>query len=85
MRSNERVNGWDFQWNPSDSKNNIGYYDCRGEVMYDDYHDQTPEPKLWEAAMKLEDNLMKEGFLAEANHSEKGWVEVTIIKANNEG
>ena len=26
-------------------------YECRGEVMYDDDHDQMPEPELWSAAM----------------------------------
>ena len=28
--------------------------------------------------MKLEEELLSDGFLAEANYSEKGWVEVTI-------
>jgi hypothetical protein len=32
--------------------------------------------------MKLETELFEEGYLAEANYSEKGWVEVTIIKKN---
>ena len=53
-------------------------YECRGEVMYDDEHDEMPEPKLWKAALKLEEELLSEGYKAEANHSEKGWVEVTI-------
>ena len=46
--------------------------------MYDDDHDQMPEPSLWRAAEKLEDILAKDGLNVCANHSEKGWVEVTI-------
>jgi len=80
MRSNERIGGWDFQWNPSDRGASIGYYDCRGNVHYDEEHDEIPDPSLWKAAMKLEAELFDEGFIAEAGHSEKGWVEVTIVK-----
>jgi hypothetical protein len=46
--------------------------------MYDDYHDQIPEPKLWDAAVKLGEILAKDGLDVDVNHSEKGWVEVTI-------
>jgi len=76
------MNGWDFQWSPSDSSfgNNLGYYDCRGEVTYDDEHDEIPEPELWEAGMKLEAELFSEGFIAEAGYSEKGWVEITVYR-----
>ena len=82
-RNNERVNGFSFQWRSEESEyqpNMVGHYECRGEIMYDDEHDQVPEPALWNAAMKLEEELYSEGFLAEANHSEKGWVEVTVFK-----
>jgi len=47
--------------------------------MYDDDHDEMPEPALWEAALKLEKQLTDEGLKCDANHSEKGWVEVTIF------
>ena len=70
---NRKINGWYFKY---DEENAM--YECRGEVMYDDDHDQMPEPELWSAAMKLEAELLSEGHNAEANHSEKGWVEVTI-------
>ncbi len=70
---NRTINGWSFKY---DEENTM--YECRGEVMYDDDHDQMPEPELWSAAMKLEAELLSEGHNAEANHSEKGWVEVTI-------
>ena len=53
-------------------------FECRGSICYDDDHDETPEPKLWEAALLLEKMLSHEGLKAEANHSEKGWVEVSI-------
>jgi hypothetical protein len=46
--------------------------------MYDDEHDEMPEPGLWRAALKLEKELFADGLICEANHSEKGWVEVTI-------
>lgn len=70
---NRTINGWYFKY---DKENTM--YECRGEVMYDDYHDEMPEPSLWKAALKLQKELLSEGHKAEANHSEKGWVEVTI-------
>lgn len=54
------------------------HYACRGEMMYDDEHDEMPEPSLWEAAERLERYLAVDGFKAEASHSEKGWVEVNV-------
>ena len=77
MKENVRLNGWDFEYVSQDDGNDQ-FYQCRGEVMYDDEHDQIPEPALWDAAIKLEDELTKAGIKCEANHSEKGWVEVTI-------
>ena len=71
------VNGWNFELVVGDDKNDV-YYQCRGEVMYDDEHDQMPEPSLWQAAEKLNTILTKDGLDADTNHSEKGWVEVTI-------
>jgi hypothetical protein len=77
MKDNIRVNGWDFEYVSQDDGNDQ-FYQCRGEVMYDDEHDQIPEPALWNAALKLEEQLTEEGYKCDANHSEKGWVEVTI-------
>ena len=71
------VDGWDFELVNQDDGNDV-FYQCRGEVIYDDYHDQMPEPSLWRAAEKLEDMLIKDGLNVCANHSEKGWVEVAI-------
>jgi len=71
-----RVKGWNFQL-VDDT-----FYECRGGMFYDDDHDETPEPSLWFAAMQLENDLLSEGYMAEANHSEKGWVEVTIEDNN---
>ena len=78
MRDNVRVNGWDFEYVSQDDGNDQ-FYQCRGEVMYDDEHDQIPEPALWDAALKLEKQLTEEGFRCDADHSEKGWVEVSIF------
>ena len=77
MRDNIRVSGWDFEYVSQDNGDDQ-FYQCRGEVMYDDEHDQIPEPALWNAALKLEKELTEEGYRCDANHSEKGWVEVTI-------
>ena len=78
MKDNIRVNGWDFEYVSQDGGNDQ-FYQCRGEVMYDDEHDQIPEPALWDAALKLEKELTEEGYRCDANHSEKGWVEVSIF------
>ena len=76
MRDNIRVNGWDFEYVENDYDDK--FYQCRGELMYDDEHDQIPEPSLWQAAEKLENILAEDGIKSYAGHSEKGWVEVTI-------
>ena len=78
MRDNIKVNGWDFEYVSQDDGNDQ-FYQCRGEVIYDDEHDQIPEPALWDAALKLEKELTEEGYRCDANHSEKGWVEVSIF------
>jgi hypothetical protein len=70
------INGWKFLLVNNDG---VMFYQCRGAVMYDDEHDETPEPGLWKAALKLENDLIRAGMDAEASHSEKGWVEVNII------
>ena len=79
MRLNDyiAVSGWNFELVVQDDGNDV-FYQCRGEVMYDDDHDQMPEPSLWDAAVKLGTILTKDGLDVAVNHSEKGWVEVTI-------
>jgi len=77
MKDNIRVNGWDFEYVSQDDGNDQ-FYQCRGELMYDDEHDQIPEPALWNAALKLEEQITEEGYRCDANHSEQGRVEVTI-------
>jgi hypothetical protein len=81
MRDNETIDGYDFEWiSDGNGYSRIGFYQCRGEVYYDDDHDEQPEPELWRAAIKLETKLIADGEKAEADHSEKGWVEVSILK-----
>ena len=78
---NRTINGYDFEWvaNGDDT-----FYQCRGEVWYDDEHDEIPERGLWIAACKLADELKKEGYNACSSHSEKGWCEVFIYNHNKE-
>ena len=47
--------------------------------MYDDEHDEVPEPGLWKAAYELKQQLKEDNVKCDVNHSEKGWVEVYII------
>lgn len=54
-------------------------YQCKGKLMYDEEHDETPEPELWEAAIKLSKQLATDGSLWEVEHSEKGWVNVCRV------
>jgi hypothetical protein len=77
MKQDTRINGWDFEYVENDVDDL--FYQCRGEVMYDDEHDEMPEPSLWRAALELERQLTKSGVRCEANYSEKGWVEVVIL------
>ena len=53
-------------------------YQCRGEMLYDDDHDEMPEPELWDDAEALADVLEDEGYKCSVEHSEKGWVEVHV-------
>ena len=78
----QRVNGYTFKY---DEDNNM--YECRGEVYYDDEHDPMPEPGLWRAAGLLCQKLGNgechphpKGTIAQPEYSEKGWVEVVILK-----
>lgn len=74
LNSKETYNGFEFELVKEDN-----FYHCRGKVMYDDEHDEIPEPGLWEAALKLKQYLETKGFTCYVSHSEKGWVEVGII------
>jgi hypothetical protein len=74
LESSVRYGGFDFEYDEDNE-----FYQCRGEVMYDDEHDEMPEPELWEAGLKLERYLNDNGYPnADLCHSEKGWVEVNI-------
>jgi len=77
MRSERKVNGYIFTL---DEDNNM--YECRGDVCYDDEHDETPDPELWIATNKLTEELTNEGFNANADYSEKGWQEIHITQIN---
>ena len=87
MRTNRKVRGYAFEYVKNDSEDahdEIGYYQCRGGTFYDDDHDQVPEPNLWQAALALASELREEGFGAEPDHSEKGWVEVYVLSEQEE-
>tara|TARA_R110002153_G_scaffold6860_1_gene31090 strand:- start:622 stop:867 length:246 start_codon:yes stop_codon:yes gene_type:complete len=71
-----KVNGWNFNLVGDDGAEL--YYQCRGAIMHDDEHDEVPEQDLMNAAFELQGMLECQGIKAEADHSEKGWVEVTV-------
>jgi hypothetical protein len=72
MSKSETIDGYIFKYNSGGE-----FYECRGELCYDDEHDEVPEENLWTAALKLETKLRNAGLInAEAGYSEKGWVEV---------
>ena len=77
MERTRIVKGYEFEF--IDQGPDDRFYQCRGDMYYDDEHDEIPEPGLWKAALELEQQLKDDGYVADANHSEKGWVEVTII------
>ena len=64
------VQGYEFEF--VDQGSDDRFYQCRGDIYYDDEHDQIPEPGLWKAALELEQQLKDDGYIADANHSEKG-------------
>ena len=76
LRENITVNGWDFELVENDLDD--VFYQCKGELMYDDEHNEVPEPSLWRAAEELEAILTEDGLKVYVGHSEKGWVEVTL-------
>ena len=72
MKDRITIDGYEFE-NCKDYE----MYQCRGEMCYDDEHDEVPERGLWQAALILEKQLIEEGKDASRSHSEKGWVEVS--------
>ena len=52
MEDRRRVNKWTFNWNED-----CNCYEARGEVMYDDEHDEMPEPSLLQAAYDVAEEL----------------------------
>lgn len=65
------IGGFTFSLNDS-------CYECRGATYYDDDHDQVPEPKLQEAAYKLQGWLQSKGLASHIEHGEKGWIEIYL-------
>ena len=57
---------------------NDNFYECRGGQYFDEDHDQVPEPKLQQAASKLQGLLQSEGISSEIEYGEKGWIEVYL-------
>lgn len=78
LRDNVRINGHDLKLVDADGVD--VRYECKGEMMYDDEHDEMPEPSLWDAVRQLSERLNKEGYVTDYNHSEKGWCEVVVIE-----
>jgi len=78
MLEDIRINGYDFEFVSQDNGDDE-FYQCRGEVCYDDEHDETPDPDLWDATLQLEKLLEQKGYKAVAGYSEKGWQEVQIL------
>jgi hypothetical protein len=76
---NRTVNGWDFEF-VSQNDGEDRFYQCRGEVLYDDDHDEQPEPSLLSAAYHLAQRLERAGEKVEVGASEKGWVEVNFLR-----
>lgn len=54
-------------------------YSCRGDVYYDDEHDEMAEPGLMEAGDGVQKILLEKGIRSSVDYSEKGWVDVSIL------
>lgn len=76
LKENITVNGWDFELVENDV--NDVFYQCRGEVVYDDEPNEMPEPSFRRAAGKLEEILTNSGLKVHADHWFEFCVEVTI-------
>lgn len=78
METRITIDGHTWKW---DAENNM--YECRGDVEYDDDHDEVPEESLWVSGIKLKRKLSREGHKVELDYSEKGWCEVQVYKFEN--
>jgi hypothetical protein len=74
MERIRNIDSWEFEWNED-----IQGYECRGPLTYNDDHDEVADNSLWKAAERLRQQLQDDGYVAELNYSEKGWVEVEIV------
>lgn len=74
MNKKEIIDSYTFEYN---LENEV--YECRGDVCYDDEHDEMLEEGLWNAACKLKQKLKNQNIDSEVEYSEKGWVEVYIL------
>ena len=73
--SDRIVQGYRFNWIEEHET-----FECRGQVHHHKHlNHEMAEPKLWKAALLLEKMLNIEGKKAEANYSEKGWVQVDTV------
>lgn len=73
LPSRKKVDGHIFVY---DEDNEM--YECRGGLYHDDEHDEVTEPSLWAAGLKFEKELIDDGYKAELNPSEKGWVDISF-------
>ena len=70
------VNGWKFKL--SENEDGSVSYECRGDTYIDDEGDEQVEPSLETAAFRLKNELSAEGFNADIEWSEKGWIGVGV-------
>ena len=66
MSKEETLDGYTFELVDNE------FYQCRGDVCYDDEHDEVPEEGLWEAALKLEQKLKNQGIEAASHNPSSG-------------
>jgi len=79
---NKTVLGLEFEWiSDGNGYSNTGFYQCKGRIMFDDEHDEIPDPIVVNAAEELAKRLCKiPGIESEVDYSEKGWVEVHVTE-----
>jgi hypothetical protein len=71
-------NGYTFHRHSNNLYEGENFYECRGDVFYDDDHDETPDPELWSGAIDLQKYFKSIGIDSDVSYSEKGWVEVYL-------
>ena len=70
LRNSYTIRGYRFVWEGQ-------VYECRGDIVYDDYGDKWPEDALIEAGRYLAEDFVDLGFRdAYSDFGEKGWVYV---------